>query len=373
MLTGMPDTGWLAACRYRVLSLIGQGGQSRVYLALDQQSGKKRVIKELREDITDVPAARRALLLEGELLSKLHHPGLPAACEIADRGEKAPLLIIREYVEGTSLWHLVRRDGPMKERKVLRLGLQICRILSYLHAQDPPVIYRDLKPGNLLLSADGHLTLIDFGCARYLRTGSSGHPDTIPLGTPGYAAPEQFGADASTDCRTDIYGLGVTLFELLTGKNPVSLTGRIPPVRTLRPDISPALEKIVFLCTSPDPSDRFQNCAELEKALKSCLIRDPVRLLAKSGRHLALAAALFATILLGALAHPRMSLAGEENIVEDPAIEEPVAEEATLDFYREMNVLIRSNRTKLRDSGLTDEEMDEILLYIASQLEDADG
>ncbi|MCR5093085.1 MAG: serine/threonine protein kinase [Lachnospiraceae bacterium] len=366
MLSAVPVTGWSVAGRYQILSLIGQGGQSRVYLALDRRSGEKCVIKELREDIADVPAARRALLLEGELLSRLHHPGLPAAREIVDRGESTPLLIVRDYVEGTSLWHLLRRKGPMSEQEAVRLGLQICQILIYLHAQDPPVIYRDMKPGNLLMDTDGCLKLIDFGCARYLSLDAADQPDTIPLGTPGYAAPEQFGTGARTDRRTDVYGLGVTLFELLTGLSPSSLNGTLPPVRNIRPSVSPFLEQIILKCTSPEPSVRYQDCSQLAAVLKNWKHREPLRLLARSGRYLALTASIALTVLLGMMAHPRFSLAGSNTV------KEPVMDDSTLAFYREMEVMIRDNRQTLRDAGMNDDDLEEILGYISACLEDAE-
>ncbi len=150
---------------------------------------------------------------------------------------------------------------------VIEWAKQLCSVLHYLHTRDPAIIYRDMKPGNVMVTPNGNIKLIDFGIAREYKEQQI--QDTVSLGTKGYAAPEQFGGKGQTDGRTDIYCLGVTLYHLLTGKNPCEPPYQLYPIRHWNPLLSAGLEKIIIKCTQLDPKDRYQNCGELMYALEN--------------------------------------------------------------------------------------------------------
>lgn len=149
----------------------------------------------------------------------------------------------------------------MPEEKVIKIGRQLCEVLQYLHQMSPPIIYRDMKPANVMVRSNGDVMLIDFGTARYFKEGKLA--DTISLGTLGYAAPEQFGGMGQTDARTDIYGLGVTLYHLITDMNPSEPPYEIKPIREINPALSKALEYIIVKATQRDPNERYQSVGEM--------------------------------------------------------------------------------------------------------------
>jgi serine/threonine-protein kinase len=149
---------------------------------------------------------------------------------------------------------------------------QLCDVLNYLHTRTPVIIYRDMKPANIMLKPDGNVTLIDFGTAREYK--EKNLADTTCLGTVGYAAPEQFGGMGQTDARTDIYCLGATLYHLVTGMNPCEPPYEIRPIREINPGLSAGLEKIICKCCQRDPNDRYQSAAELMFALEHYLEED---------------------------------------------------------------------------------------------------
>ena len=172
-----------------------------------------------------------------------------------------------DYIEGKSLKEVLAREGAQSQERTLLWGKQLCGVLSYLHEQEPPVIYRDMKPSNIMVQPDGSLKLIDFGTARELRDVYA-EDDTICLGTPGYAAPEQWEGCGQTDARTDIYCLGMVLYEIVTGQGPEKTFCDRKPVQLQKPGLSAGLEEILRKCTQRDPGQRFQSCRELIYALE---------------------------------------------------------------------------------------------------------
>ena len=192
--------------RYKILSVIGKGGMSRVYLAADLQlTNKQWAVKEVDRNATD-PTGRpieQSLASEAELLSKLDHPNIVDIVDIEKTEDF--IYVIMDHVEGTSLADVVRREGPQSEEDVQKWMLQVCDALGYLHRQDPPIVYRDMKPSNIMLHPDGYIKLIDLGVAREYK--DEARKDTIAFGTTGYAAPEQYGIFQS-DERADIFSLG---------------------------------------------------------------------------------------------------------------------------------------------------------------------
>lgn len=246
--------------KYEVLRQIGKGGMSIVYLAMDKRLNKQWAVKEIRKKGSgkNDEVIINSLIAEANLMKKLDHPALPRIVDIIDNGQT--IYVIMDYIEGESLDKILEEYGPQPEDVVLNWGIQICDALGYLHSQHPPIIYRDMKPANIMLKPDGNLKVIDFGIAREYK--EQNLSDTTVLGTRGYAPPEQHGS-RQTDVRSDIYAFGMTLHHLLTGKDPRPAEYIYVPVRQWNPGLSEGIEEIINKCTELSPEDRYQNCAEL--------------------------------------------------------------------------------------------------------------
>lgn len=262
----MAQTGSVIDNKYEILKQIGKGGMSTVYLAMDKRLNKQWAVKEINKAANDKnnEVVVQSLLAEANLMKRLDHPSLPRIVDIIDNGRT--IYVIMDYIEGESLDKILNTNGPQPQALVVEWAKQLCNVLSYLHNQKPPIIYRDMKPANIMLKPEGNLKLIDFGIAREYKQNNM--TDTVSLGTRGYAAPEQFGGMGQTDARTDIYCLGVTLYHLLTGQNPAEPPYELYPIRQWNPSLSSGLEYIVQKCTQLNPDDRYQNCDELMYALE---------------------------------------------------------------------------------------------------------
>ncbi len=250
--------GSLINGKYRIIREIGHGGMSRVYLVVNEAVNRKWAMKELRQDHQDV-AAMQGLLREINMMKKLKHPGLPEIIDVIE--ESGRFFLVMEFVEGDLLSERLEKEGAQPLERVLLWGIQLCEVLEYLHAQSPPVVYRDMKPANIIEKQDGRLALIDFGTAR--EYSGKKYTDTVCLGTVGYAAPEQFGGNGETDVRTDIYCLGATLYHLLTGEHPGKGIRAGQRGRRSGRKKSSRMEQIIWKCTRKDPKKRYQSCAEL--------------------------------------------------------------------------------------------------------------
>lgn len=260
----MLEIGSLVDGKYKILNKIGQGGMSVVYLAMNERANKQWAIKEVRKDgVQNFEVVKQGLIAETEMLKKLNHPNLPSIIDVID-GE-GTFLIVMDYIEGRHLESVVKEYGAQSQEDVIEWAKQLCDVLAYLHSRKPPIIYRDMKPSNVMLKPDGKVMLIDFGTAREFKENSVA--DTTCLGTQGYAAPEQYGGHGQTDARTDIYCLGATLYHLLTGHNPSEPPYEMYPIRYWNPELSSGLEEIILKCTQKNPDDRYQNCGELLYAL----------------------------------------------------------------------------------------------------------
>lgn len=246
--------------KYKILNEIGHGGMSNVYLAINEKANKPWAVKEVRKSLNrDFNLLRQSLLVETDLLKKLKHPNLPSIVDVIDSAEN--FLIVMDYIEGNTLERLLAEEGAQTQEKVADWALQLCDVLDYLHARPAPIIYRDMKPSNIMLKSDGSVVLIDFGTAREFKERNVA--DTCCLGTNGYAAPEQFGGMGQTDARTDIYCLGATLYHLVTGHNPSEPPYELYPITRWNPMLSTGLERIIQKCTQKNPDDRYQNVREL--------------------------------------------------------------------------------------------------------------
>ena len=261
----MLEIGSIVDGKYKILNKIGQGGMSIVYLAMNERANKQWAIKEVRKDgVKDFEVVKQGLIVEIDMLKRLSHPNLPSIIDVID--QKDNFLIVMDYIQGNSLKDRLDEFGAQPQELVIEWAKQLSDVLGYLHTRKPAIIYRDMKPSNIMLKPDGKLTLIDFGTAREYK--EKNLADTTCLGTIGYAAPEQFGGKGQTDGRTDIYCLGATLYHLVTGMNPSEPPYEIKPIREINPSLSSGLEKIILKCTQRNPEDRYQNCAELTYALE---------------------------------------------------------------------------------------------------------
>ena len=261
----MLEIGSLVDGKYKVLNKVGQGGMSVVYLAMNEKANKQWAIKEVRKDgIKDFEVVKQGLVAETDILKKLNHPNLPSIIDVIDTDDS--FIIIMDYIQGNSLNKALEEYGAQPQENVIAWAKQLCDVLGYLHTRTPAIIYRDMKPANIMLKPDGNVTLIDFGTAREFK--EKNLADTTCLGTIGYAAPEQFGGMGQTDARTDIYCLGATLYHLVTGKNPCEPPYEIKPIREINGTLSSGLERIILKCTQRDPNDRYQSAAELMYALE---------------------------------------------------------------------------------------------------------
>ncbi|GMO03477.1 serine/threonine-protein kinase [Lachnoanaerobaculum sp. JCM 36186] len=263
----MLEIGSLLDGKYKILNKIGQGGMSVVYLAMNEKANKQWAIKEMRKEKNkNYEIMKQSLITETNLLKELKHPYLPSIADIIENDDT--IIIVMDYVEGRPLSDILSEEGVIEEDKVADYAIQLCDVLDYLHSQNPPIIYRDLKPANIMLRPDGKITLIDFGTARKYNYDSVS--DTTCLGTIGYAAPEQFAGETlrQTDARTDIYNLGATMYHLLTGVNPSEPPYELYPIRRWDESLSNGLEKIILRATRKDPDKRFNDCKEMSYALQ---------------------------------------------------------------------------------------------------------
>ena len=262
--TGRLDKSTVLHKRYMILRTIGQGGMGAVYQARDMRRGTICAIKEMSLSMVPVeerPQAIQNFRGEAKILSALNHPNLPTFSGLFTEGLRH--FLVMEYIEGQTLEQLLEQKGPFSERRVLGWGRQLCDVLEYLHGQPQPIIFRDIKPGNIMLTLDGHVKLIDFGIARFFR--QAGSRDTQMLGTPGFAPPEQYGK-AQTDERSDIYSLAITLFQLMT--NTLSEKGfGLHDVHATYPHISPTVARALEKAASLSPEDRYDSIAAFRRAL----------------------------------------------------------------------------------------------------------
>ena len=260
----MLEIGSVIDGKYKILNVVGKGGMSVVYLAMNERANKQWAIKEVRKDgMQSFEVVKQNLVAETDLLKKLNHPHLPSIIDVIDCDDT--FLIVMDYIEGNPLSKALETSGAQNQDDVIEWAKQLCDVLGYLHSRKPPIIYRDMKPSNVMLKPDGNVMLIDFGTAREFK--STSVADTTCLGTQGYAAPEQFGGHGQTDARTDIYCLGATMYHLVTGHNPATPPYEMYPIRQWNPMLSSGLEEIILKCTQRNPEDRYQSCAELLYAL----------------------------------------------------------------------------------------------------------
>lgn len=254
----MTESGSVINGKYEILKEIGRGGMSVVYLSMDKNLNKQWAIKEIRKkgNGKNDEIVVNSLLAEANMMKGLDHPSLPRIVDIIDNG--VTIYVVMDYIEGESLDKILKEYGVQAEDRVIDWAKQICDALSYLHSQKPPIIYRDMKPANVMLKPEGNIKIIDFGIAREYKEQKLS--DTTVLGTKGYAPPEQY--SGQTDARSDIYALGMTMHHLLTDVDPRGGDPYIP-VRQWNPQLSEGIEIIIDKCVQPPPENRYQSCSDL--------------------------------------------------------------------------------------------------------------
>ena len=254
----MTEIGTVIDGKYEVLREIGRGGMSVVYLAMDTHLNKQWAVKEIRKKGSgkNDEIVVNSLLAEANMMKRLDHPALPRIVDIIDNG--VTIYVVMDYIEGESLDKILLEYGAQPEEKVINWAMQIADALSYLHGQKPPIIYRDMKPANVMLKPEGNIKIIDFGIAREYK--EQNLADTTVLGTKGYAPPEQY--SGQTDPRSDIFALGMTMHHLLTGVDPRN-GEPYAPVRQWNPELSEGIEIIIDRCVQPASENRYQSCADL--------------------------------------------------------------------------------------------------------------
>ncbi|HEY0754506.1 MAG TPA: serine/threonine-protein kinase [Ktedonobacteraceae bacterium] len=233
--------------RYQVIHVVGKGGMGTVYIGRDVQLGNRLVaIKEMSQNglvLSERLEAARNFQREAHLLAGLQHPNLPSIYDHFE--EKQRWYLVMSFIRGQTLMHyLETQGGSLPLNEVLEIGITLCNVLNYLHSCNPPVIFRDLKPSNVMRTADGHIYLIDFGIARLFKPGQMA--DTANQGSSGYASPEQYGS-AQTTPRSDIYSLGATLYHLFSGYDLAYTPFHFPSLQEL---VRSAPTRLVALITS---------------------------------------------------------------------------------------------------------------------------
>ncbi len=268
--TGSLPVQTLLAGRYQLLSRIGQGGMGAVYKAADTRFNNRPVaIKEMSS--TGLPPARlqeaeEAFEREAHLLADLLHPNLPRIYDSFTENDRSYLVM--DFIEGQTLEEYLEQigGGPLPADQVIKWAQQLCDVLNYLHTHEPPIVFRDLKPANVMISESGHIFLIDFGIARIFKPGKQ--HDTVALGSPGYAAPEQYGKSQSTP-RSDIYSLGALLHHLLTGQDPSDQPFFFPSASRLNPAVNPALDVLLQKMLEMDSDKRPASAIEVLNGLEA--------------------------------------------------------------------------------------------------------
>ncbi len=251
--------------RYRILKPLGEGAFGVVYMVEDMVNHNiRRAMKEFAKEA--IPKGKDELLLrETRFLAGLSHPGLPKVVDQFFLEQN--YYMVMDYIEGDSLDSIfILMDEPFTEEEILPWFFEISEIIDYLHSQDPPIIYRDMKPSNIIINSQNEAKLIDFGTARFFNPVKV--KDTFIMGTPGFAAPEQYGTEQS-DARSDIYALGATFYFLLTRRNMETAKFQFPPASTINPKVSANMEEVLKKCLELDPKERYGSVKELMKDLET--------------------------------------------------------------------------------------------------------
>ncbi len=272
--TGQLAHNYVLKQRYRIIGVVGRGGFGAVYKAQDTRAdGQLVAVKEMSkgglspQQIAEVTGTFKR---EALILSSLAHPNLPRIYDhFVDDGR---WYIIMDFIDGDTLEELLLKatGSCFRVERALEIGISLCGVLEYLHSQLPPVIFRDLKPANIMLTPAGSLYLIDFGVARRFKLGKA--RDTIPFGSPGYAAPEQYGS-AQTTPQSDIYSLGVTLYQMLTGIDPAQTPFQFAPLQLPGQAMPAGLDLLIMQMLEIDETRRPGDVSIVKRELQRIAVQ----------------------------------------------------------------------------------------------------
>ncbi len=313
------DPGRLLDHRYQIVAMLGCGGMGRVYKAFHVLLDAPVALKKMTVPDGASPQQReqalRLFCREARLLTTLRHPNIPRVLDYFIEG--ASCYLVMDYIEGMTLAERLgtglepKERGPLPLTEALDYASQLCDVLTYLHSQQPPVIFGDLKPSNVILTPDGRAVMVDFGIARPSASRSDTPPwqrglggtgpgdassDTQPLGTAGYAAPEQYEHGWRADPRSDIFALGVLLHEMVTGHAPPPFPFGFQAVRALNPALPEQLEEIIERALRFHPEERFQSASQMYQALR--LVAQEMALREFETQEMLIPAAAFADALI---------------------------------------------------------------------------
>ncbi len=261
------EQGTLLNGRYRIVDILGQGGMGSVYRALDENLGVEVAVKE---NLFTTDEYSRQFRLEALILASLRHQNLPRVTDHFVMEGYGQYLVM-DYIEGEDLRQRMERLGCIPEEDAILVGAAVCDALAYLHTRRPPVLHRDIKPGNIKITPDGRVYLVDFGLAKLIQ-GSQTTTTGARAMTPGYSPPEQYGT-ARTDPRSDIYSLGATLYAALTSVIPEDGLARVmdniqlTPIRKHTPKVSRRLSAVIEKAMEAYPDDRYQSADEFRRGL----------------------------------------------------------------------------------------------------------
>lgn len=249
--------------KYILIKKLGEGGTSSVYLGADRGTGSRAAIKKYSQG-GDLSVAEH----ERRLLERLDHPAVPKVKEVLC--QDGYVYLVMEYVAGETMKNWIKRAGRIPEEQAVRWGMELCEALSFLHGSGNRILFRDLKPGNIMISPAGQIRLIDFGAAVGLKIGAYGTLHAMPkesLGTPGYAPPEQFVKQGQLTPSADIYAFGATLYHGLSGCRPDPFC-RLIPLRKRKRNVSRGMEHIVMKCLAREPERRYQRVEQIKRDLE---------------------------------------------------------------------------------------------------------
>jgi serine/threonine protein kinase len=262
------QTGKVLNNRYRIVKLLGQGGFGAVYRAWDSNLNRACAVKE---NMDTSPEAQRQFTREATVLANLSHPNLPRVTDhfiLPSQGQ----YLVMDYVEGDDLAGVLRQRGPIPVQQAVIWISQVADALIYLHSRQPPVVHRDIKPANIKITPEGKAMLVDFGLVKLYNPQMKTTMGARAV-TPGYAPPEQYG-QGSTDARSDLYALGATLYNILTGQEPLESVQRMSgtqmkPIQMLNTAVPASVGQTIERAMRLEPTQRYQSVAEMKSALQA--------------------------------------------------------------------------------------------------------
>lgn len=252
--------------KYEILKVIHTSGMANVYLVLDNNLRKQWCLKEIiKSEAGRDNIEYYSLIREASIMKRLNHPSIPRIVTIEEDGDS--VFIVEDYVDGISALTWMMRNGGIGQERAVDWLKQVCDVLIYLHNRKNPIIYFDMKPENIMIQNDEKIKVLDFGISDIIT--EDNHTVKKPLGTPGYASPEQSIVGSEYDLRSDIYSLGKTFYHMLTGISPRVVKGDLKPLREVDSSLSMGLEVIINKCIQKNPDDRYQSVEEVLYDLKN--------------------------------------------------------------------------------------------------------